>query len=364
MLPVSSYGEIGLPLSIEQLDPLLNNLVEISSCKCRVHDVVIALLAHLQMSRLSVHSVYFAGSYLTHLFAYPVDCNDIDMKIVVEGAKGDNPLLIFHEVERIFSLSLSDILESKFRMNNSYLLKVKSFKPIFISNYSSCKGYTLGKVPGYLPFEISVLVTDSPDGFVGVMNVDSLMIHTRLFESSLGTTSKNQFSLSSGQGESSSVITNIKNRVLTATNPQNIQKFGWCRYLMCIIDGFTAQSPHPNQAFYQNEARAGDSFIYDMHQFVSRKKREQTPLYWTFFLCNAIFHCPERGTARALDQEFNNRGKSLEVQKRDLLDEFSRSNLIPLFSSLPSPRFVKDLDPTFFQKHLLENAFGAIVATV
>ncbi len=278
----------------KELESLFNNRVNVGSetC-CRVYDVVVAFLTQLREARLPVQGVYFVGSRLTDLLATPTHSNDIDLKVVLSGGV-ENAAQLISLAETALCVTLNEMSVSfdKF-FRTLKALNISSFKPVFLPNLYSFKGYTISAPSGFLPFEISIFVMDNSHALPSVMNIDSLFIPIKLYDSCLGTFAPERFSVVSSQGEIDFVIKNIRDRVLSAQTPHLITKNGWSRYLMAITDGFLCLDPSINRAFYELESLKGSEVIYEFNQFVQKKRPKISSFYWEAFLCNALFNIPQ-----------------------------------------------------------------------
>ncbi|MFI0435085.1 MAG: hypothetical protein ACH350_05090 [Parachlamydiaceae bacterium] len=334
--------QIGLAykeIDYKQLLPLLNNQVKLCDGRLScVHDIALSFLLSLHHACIPVMGSYLVGSSLTHLFAASTEHHDIDMKIMIRGT---------HQVAQGLFSHIGNLPLFQGVPYSLDHLAHETFKPVYIDRLYSFKGYTFQGLGGDLPFEISLIVADCLNMLPPtVMNLDSFYIPVTFFPSPfgfiLGSFVPEHFRLYSTQGTCQSVIEQIKERRLTCQDPKSVKKFGWTRYLSAIVEGFSCQDQEMNDIFFENETENVETFIYDMHQFVQRKKQGAAEVYWLFLICNAIFQCPKTSFLERLIGQLTS---LLEHQTP------SAAWMLPLKAVLRGPFPLKDI-PTVLQLFL------------
>jgi len=280
-------------VSSEELAPLFDNLLNVgASTPYRVYDIVVPFLMnlhyllHQSSPPFQITGVYFVGSMLTNLYVTPIEHHDIDMKILIKGTQE-----VASKYFSFFEKSPFLVIEENER--NLLNLAFETFKPVYLDAYSF-KGYTIMGHEGHLPLEISLLVAEDEIQLPSVMNLDSFFIPIALIGSpfgyGLGSSHLDSFQLYSTQGVCDTVIEEIKNKSLSCQHPQSVKKFGWPRFILALIDGFTSLDPALNQVFQECDMRELEKAIYVIHQFVNKKRAAHFPIFWTYFVYNAIFH--------------------------------------------------------------------------
>ena len=374
-----------IEINFEDLSPIFNHEIKIGlEGHGRIYDIIVPLLNSLRQTFLPVKGVYLVGSSLTHLFARPsvnsflkknpsqesllidgnssclleregilieeskVDCsdrsnsdsdndndsdyNDYDLKIVVEGTQqiAGQIFLSFQQLPLL-------VIEGEVKTLGE--LSHDTFPYVSIPEHYCFKAFTFKKHGEGRPFEISIIVkellsTDPMSIFPpSVMNIDSLFVPITLFHTSsydkLGTDRADQFQIFSTQGHCDFVIENIRNRLLTCLNPASIYKHGWPRYLMAVTNGFVCEDGEVNRIFCETDMKDLQRCLFDLYKFIQKKKQPIFQVYWPFFLCNAIFHCPQGDAKEKLHELF-----------KSLLEH--RTHQLPWMS------FFKEMVPTSF----------------
>ncbi|MFI0434303.1 MAG: hypothetical protein ACH350_01070 [Parachlamydiaceae bacterium] len=306
----SSYRDV----HYHELLPLFDNLVKVGDHASRqIYKIVIPLLMGFKYSSIPVQGCYLAGSSLTNLFAASTEYNDIDMKIIVKGDQNSAKQL-FSLIGQLFFLTIDGCY---YCLDN---LAHKTFKPVYLPGSYSFTAYSIQGYGQHHPFDISVIVTDHFNGDLPtVMNIDSLFVPLVLFQAvssvALGSSDPLRFHLQSAQGDCEAVIENIKKRVLTCQDPARVKKFGWVRYLNAITEGFICKDPEVNRIFCATEMKNPHFSVYSMYQFMQKKKRSSFDVHWIFFICNAIFQCPDKEILNDLLRNFTS---LLEHQKQSV----------------------------------------------
>jgi hypothetical protein len=271
---VDSYSKISVEK--QRLEPLLSHRVKVAGMQEQdftVKQVALGVLKELKSNRFLTKfspKIYLTGSSLTNaVLDNPlyIQCNDIDLKIVVEDPEmGENQALIFNGVRnvvrKVLGLSQKDVI-----LSSTYFAPDQ-----YRGEYTLLDGGTgLNK-----NLDISLCVVQ-PGTKVHAMNLDSLFVDLQSFEEKpgefeLGTAKAGEYFLSSAEGDVEIIKAQIKDKVITVTDPHKAKPRAWFRYLMAITEGCRDPLTVNNQEFYKIESLAGKDLVSNLKKFLSKKR--------------------------------------------------------------------------------------------
>lgn len=344
-----SCGEV----SDQELSPLFNNLLDIKSLSpCRVYDFVVPFLMALERVSSSfffqVSGVFLVGSSLTDVLALPLGCNDIDMKVIIRGSH--------HIAARYFSfIERQSFFFTEGGSKSLVDLVDYSLKQVYIPDLYSSRGYVIKQASSeHVPFEISLLISEQLELPPSVMNSDSLYIPLKVFYSSfeppsLGSIAPKVFLGYSTEGDYYSVVNDIKNHQLTCRNPEGVNQVGWPRFMMALTSGFVSLDPSMNEVFQKKCMENPPEAIYEIHQFIQKKKRQTFSIFWISFVSNAIFHSLKAKSLEKWSEQFisllghpNKNVAWMQFLGELLTPPFPREEL-PALLAILSPLFAKSV---------------------